>query len=114
MRVLHEEFARVGDVELCYETFGDRDAEPLLLIMGLGTQMLAWSPEFCELLVQRGFFVIRYDNRDVGRSTWMKGAPPRIRELARRRIRNPAYTLTEMAGDAVGLLDHLGIPSAHV
>ena len=64
-----ESMCTVGDVELCYETFGDRANPPLLLVMGLGTQMLGWHEEFCEQLAERGFFVVRYDNRDVGRST---------------------------------------------
>ena len=56
-------------VELCYQTFGDPDAEPLLLVMGLGGPMTWWDPEFCQMLADRGFFVVRYDNRDTGRST---------------------------------------------
>ncbi|MDX6696710.1 MAG: hypothetical protein QOE65_107 [Solirubrobacteraceae bacterium] len=105
----------MGDVELCYETFGDPSAEPLLLVMGLATQMLAWHEDFCDALVERGFFVIRYDNRDIGRSTHFRGhRPPGMAELIARRPRNPAYTLSDMAADGIGLLDHLGIESAHV
>ena len=111
---MNEQFADVGPVTLCYETFGDQDDPAILLIMGLGTQMIAWREDFCRQLVDQGFFVIRYDNRDCGKSTSMKGAPPGIRELATRRIKNPAYSLAEMADDAVGLLDHLGIDTAHV
>ena len=66
---MDEQFADVGDIRLCYETFGERGNTPMLLIMGLGTQMLAWHEDFCRELAGRGFFVIRYDNRDVGRST---------------------------------------------
>ena len=69
-----ERTATVGDLELCYETFGSPDAPPLLLVMGLGSQMLLWDEDFCEQLAGRGFRVIRFDNRDVGRSTIMRGA----------------------------------------
>jgi pimeloyl-ACP methyl ester carboxylesterase len=110
-----EQFVKVGDVELCYETFGDASDEPLLLIMGLGTQMIAWREEFCEMLVARGFFVIRYDNRDIGRSTHLRDhRPPTTLQMLRRDRRAAAYTLDDMADDAAGLLDHLGIEPAHV
>jgi pimeloyl-ACP methyl ester carboxylesterase len=92
--------AKSNGVELEYETFGDPAAAPLLLIGGLGTQMLSWDEEFCELLASRGFYVIRFDNRDAGLSTWMDGSDE--------------YTLDDMARDAVGLLDALGIGAANV
>jgi pimeloyl-ACP methyl ester carboxylesterase len=112
---MNEQFAQVGDVELCYETFGDSQDPALLLIMGLGTQMLAWHEDFCGELASQGFFVIRYDNRDCGRSTrFDKVPPPSPREIVTRRPRNVAYTLDDMADDAAGLLDHLGIDAAHV
>src|SRR3954467_13655777 len=111
---MNEQFAEVGPVTLCYETFGDPTDPAILLIMGLGTQMVAWREEFCRQLVDRGFFVIRYDNRDSGKSTSMKGRPITTREKVTRRVKQPAYTLEEMADDAVGLLDHLGIQRAHV
>ena len=112
---MDEQYADVGDIRLCYETFGDRGDPAMLLVMGLGSQMLAWHEDFCRELAGRGFFVIRYDNRDVGRSTHFEDTPPpRPSELLRRRIRRPAYTLNDMADDAAGLLDALGIQSAHV
>jgi pimeloyl-ACP methyl ester carboxylesterase len=111
---MNEQFADLGPITLCYETFGDPSDPALLLIMGLGTQMIAWREDFCRQLVDRGFFVIRYDNRDCGHSSSMEGDPPTTRELITRRIKNPAYTLAEMADDAIGLLDHLGIEKAHV
>jgi pimeloyl-ACP methyl ester carboxylesterase len=115
MRAPNERFASVGDVELCYETFGDPASPPMLLIMGLGTQMIAWHEDFCAELVDRGFFVIRYDNRDVGRSSRFRHVrPPTPPELVRRRPGAVAYTLDDMAQDAAGLLDHLGQDSAHV
>ncbi|MDX6300144.1 MAG: hypothetical protein QOF53_1358 [Nocardioidaceae bacterium] len=103
-------------IELCYQTFGDATSDPLLLVMGLGGPMTWWDPEFCRMLADAGFFVIRYDNRDTGRSTRVQGRVTR-RTLAEgfvgRRSRAP-YTLDDMAGDAFGLLDHLGIGAAHV
>ena len=106
--------AKVGDVELCYETFGDRDDPALLLVMGLATQMLGWDEDFCAALAERGFFVIRFDNRDSGRSSRMPGRPPTLGQLVRRSRRAAGYTLDDMAADGVGLLDHLGIERAHV
>jgi pimeloyl-ACP methyl ester carboxylesterase len=113
--VVDERFATVGDVELCYETFGDPGDPAMLLIMGLGTQMIGWHEEFCGALVERGYFVVRYDNRDSGRSAHFDSVPPPTPgELLRRRIRRPAYTLADMADDAAGLLDHLDVGAAHV
>jgi pimeloyl-ACP methyl ester carboxylesterase len=112
---VNEQFAPVGDVELCYETFGDRADPAMLLIMGLGTQMLGWHADFCQELAGRGFFVIRYDNRDSGRSTHFDQVPPpKVSELVKRRFSRLAYTLEDMGSDAVGLLDALGIEKAHV
>jgi pimeloyl-ACP methyl ester carboxylesterase len=112
---MNEQLCTVGGIELCYETFGDPADPALLLVMGLGFQMVAWPEEFCEGLVERGFHVIRFDNRDTGRSTHLSQAPPpTLTELATRRIRRPAYKLEDMARDAAGLLDHLGIERAHV
>jgi pimeloyl-ACP methyl ester carboxylesterase len=110
-----ESFCRVGDIEICYETFGEPGDPAILMIMGLGTQMVAWHDEFCTELAERGYFVIRHDNRDIGRSTRLDGAPtPSLLQLATRDKRAAAYTLADMAGDSVGVLDHLGIEKAHV
>ena len=80
-----EAIARVGELDICYETFGDPGDEAILLIMGLGTQMVAWHAEFCAQLASHGFFVIRHDNRDIGRSTRLKDAPtPSLLQLLRR------------------------------
>jgi pimeloyl-ACP methyl ester carboxylesterase len=112
---MNEQFCKVGEVELCYETFGDPGDPAVLLIMGLGTQMIAWPDDFCAALVERGYHVIRYDNRDVGRSTHFDDVPPpSLWELLLRRPRNIAYTLDDMADDGAGLLDHLNIEAAHV
>jgi pimeloyl-ACP methyl ester carboxylesterase len=110
-----EQLARVGEVELCYETFGDRADPAMLLVMGLGTQMLGWHEELCEQLAGRGFHVIRFDNRDIGRSSRVSHVrPPTLLELLRHDRRTAGYSLSDMADDAVGLLDHLGIERAHV
>src|SRR4051794_4641610 len=112
---MSEAFARAGELEICYETFGDRSDPAMLLIMGLGTQMVAWHDEFCEQLAGHGFFVIRHDNRDIGRSTRLDGAKtPTLGQLLRRDPDGAAYTLAEMAGDSVGVLDALGIEQAHI
>jgi pimeloyl-ACP methyl ester carboxylesterase len=110
-----EQLCTVGDgVELCYETFGDPEAPAMLLTMGLATQMLGWHEDFCAELADRGFHVIRFDNRDCGRSQRMNGTVPSTLQLLRRDKRAASYTLEDMAGDGVGLLDHLGIEAAHV
>jgi pimeloyl-ACP methyl ester carboxylesterase len=110
-----EETARVGDVELCYETFGERSNPTVLLVMGLATQMLGWREDFCAQLAERGFHVVRYDNRDVGRSTrFSQHRPPTVAQLVRRDANAAAYTLDDMADDGVGLLDCLGVDRAHV
>ena len=105
----------VGELELCYETFGSATAPPVLLIMGLASQMLLWDDQFCEQLASRGFRVIRFDNRDVGRSSHLRGAIiPSRWQLLRRSASGAAYTLEEMAADSVGLLDALEIRAAHI
>ena len=110
-----EQLARVGEVELAYETFGDPADPALLLVMGLGMQLIHWDNELCDMFVERGFHVIRFDNRDVGRSTKIRGGPPpNLLAAFLGRTENAPYTLADMAGDAVGLLDHLGIDGAHV
>ena len=110
-----EQICRIGDVDIAYETFGDPSRPALLLVMGLATQMIAWHEDFCAELAGHGFHVIRFDNRDVGRSSAMRDLPvPTLRQLALRSKKAAGYTLSDMAGDAVGLLDHLGIERAHV
>jgi pimeloyl-ACP methyl ester carboxylesterase len=103
-------------VELCYQTFGSPDGDPLLLVMGLGGPMNWWDPELCTMLAEAGFHVVRFDNRDTGRSSRMPGRVSRlqlVQSFLGRGGRAP-YTLSDMAGDAFGLMDHLGWDSAHV
>ena len=106
--------ARANGIELEYETFGGPSAQPLLLIMGLGAQMITWDDGFCALLADRGFQVIRFDNRDVGLSTWMKDAGPPDMAAALGGQPRPAYQLDDLAADAAGLLDALNIRAAHI
>ena len=110
-----EQFYDVGrGITLCYETFGEASDPPLLLIQGLGMQMVGWPEEFCEQLAARGFYVVRFDNRDIGRSTRVSGRPPTPGQLVRRRIDPVHYTLSDMAQDAAGLLRALELEPAHV
>ena len=106
--------APVNGIELCYQEMGDPDGEPLVLIMGLATQMIAWHEDFCGMLAERGFRVVRFDNRDIGRSTKIRsaGVPNPLDLLVGRG--QPEYRLRDMATDTVGLMDHLGIEAAHV
>jgi len=108
-------YAPANGIELCYEPFGDAAGRPLLLIMGLGAHMTHWDESVCALFVDRGFFVVRYDNRDVGLSTKLDDAPaPNVLAALGGDTSSAAYTVDDMAADAAGLLDHLGIASAHV
>src|SRR5882672_3174050 len=112
---MDERFCDVGrGITLCYETFGEPSNPTALLIMGLGTQMVAWNEDFCRALAARGFYVVRFDNRDVGRSTHVQGAPPTIRQLLTRSRRAAHYTLADMADDTAGLLSELELAPAHV
>lgn len=110
-----EQLAPANGIELCYQEMGDPDGEPLLLVMGLATQMIAWDEEFCSMLVARGFRVVRFDNRDIGRSTRIRsaGVPGKLDMVLGRRHATP-YLLRDMAADTFGLMDHLGIDSAHL
>lgn len=106
--------APANGIELAYETFGDPSSPPLVMIMGLGTQMIAWPDELCHDLAGAGHWVIRYDNRDAGESTHLSGvkAPP-VAAVAARRSK-PPYTVSDMGRDLLGLLDALEVDSAHL
>jgi pimeloyl-ACP methyl ester carboxylesterase len=106
--------ARANGIVLEYETFGDAKSPPLLLIMGLGAQMISWDENFCSQLADRGFYVIRFDNRDSGLSTKMEAAGEPDLMSALTGSATPAYRLEDLAADAVGLLDALGIGAAHI
>ncbi len=105
---------RSNGLELAYEAFGDRSAPPIVLIMGLGTQMIAWPDELCEDLAGRGRYVVRFDNRDVGLSTHLTGVrAPSVARVATRRTK-PPYTVSDLGRDTLGLLDALELRSAHL
>jgi len=120
--ILHGEPATAvldSGMELVYDTFGNSSEAPLLLIQGLSWQMVMWDEGFCSALAERGYFIIRFDNRDIGQSTHMDtaGIPHIARLIADIAAGKPVevpYLLSDMAGDSFGLLDHLGISSAHV
>jgi pimeloyl-ACP methyl ester carboxylesterase len=111
--------AKANGIELCFDTFGDPAAPPLVLIMGLAAQMIAWDDEFCAQLAGRGYRVVRFDNRDIGLSTRLDAAGvPDVQAafmaaLQGKPVQAP-YLLSDMANDVVGLLDTLAIEAAHI
>jgi len=101
--------ASANGLEICYETFGNPADPPLLLVMGLGAQMIAWDEEFCRTLADRGFHVIRFDNRDCGLSSKIEGGPiPNPAAAMGGDTSSAAYRLSDMAGDAVGTAGRVG------
>jgi pimeloyl-ACP methyl ester carboxylesterase len=113
-----ERIAKSNGLELCYQTFGVSTDPAMLMIMGLGAQMIVWDDEFCEALAARRFFVIRFDNRDVGKSSKINIPPIDVAKALfalkpGERLAAP-YLLSDMAADALGLLDALGIAKAHL
>jgi len=113
------QIVKANGIDLCYEIFGAADAEPMLLIMGLGAQMIEWDDEFCRQLAARGFRVIRFDNRDIGQSGKLTGGTrvTPFEFFKMRFFKTPIaapYKLYDMAKDAIGLMDALGIDSAHI
>jgi pimeloyl-ACP methyl ester carboxylesterase len=107
--------ARNGDVEISYEVLGPPDGQPLLLVMGLGMQRIFWPDEFCQGLIDRGFTITRFDNRDAGESTHFRtaGRPSMLAMFTRPETVAP-YRLDDMADDAVAVLDAVDWPTAHV
>ncbi len=110
--------AQLGDVTIEYEVDGPDDGQPMLLVMGLGAQLVAWPTDVVDGLADRGYRVIRMDNRDIGLSTKTEGPVPTraalFKGFAHRRYARAEYLLSDMAADAVALLDHLGVGAAHV
>lgn len=101
-------------IEIAYETFGEATDPPMVMVMGLGVQMIAWPDEMCQALADSGFYVIRFDNRDVGLSTHLRNAPtPTVTEALLRRKKAP-YTIQDMAEDTLGLITALGFDSVHL
>jgi pimeloyl-ACP methyl ester carboxylesterase len=107
--------AQVGDVELAYETFGEAGAPPVLLVMGLATQMIGWPDDFCRQLADRGYRVVRFDNRDIGLSTHVHDAgAPDVMAVLGGDSSSVRYGLADLADDTVGLLDVLGLDRVHL
>jgi pimeloyl-ACP methyl ester carboxylesterase len=110
--------ASANGIELFYDDFGRASDPTVLLIMGLGSQMIDWEPDFCGLIAERGFHVVRFDNRDVGLSTHLDSTVDLLGLFATQASGLPPpavpYLLADMAGDAAGLIDHLGVGGAHV
>ncbi|MFX0021031.1 MAG: alpha/beta fold hydrolase [Candidatus Hermodarchaeota archaeon] len=110
---------KANNIEIEYDTFGNPSSKPLLLIMGLGAQMIRWEEELCKKFVERGFYVIRFDNRDIGLSTkFDEAGEPDIMKLYMQMAKGEKieslYTLDDMADDAVGLLTAINIDKAHI
>tara|TARA_B100000686_G_C16731063_1_gene940713 strand:- start:540 stop:1424 length:885 start_codon:yes stop_codon:yes gene_type:complete len=108
-----------GDTTLFYDTMGSPDNPTILLIMGLGAQMVAFREEFCQLLVDAGFHIVRFDNRDVGLSSKTSGTPPALQELLGAQGQDPSdfsvpYVLSDMSDDAIAVLDAVGVEKAHL
>jgi pimeloyl-ACP methyl ester carboxylesterase len=108
-----------GDIEVCYETFGDEQAPALLLVMGLGAQMTAWPDDWCRAFADAGRFVIRFDNRDCGLSTKLQGVPVDLAAVlaaweGQGEMPPVPYLLSDMADDAIAVLDDLDIDKAHI
>lgn len=111
--------AKVNDIEIVFDTFGDPHRSPVLLVMGLGAQLIDWRDDFCKRLASHGYWVIRYDNRDVGLSTKFDdaGIPNMLKMLkasSQGEILESPYSIKDMANDGVGLMDVLEIEKAHV
>ena len=110
---MSEEFSTVGDIRLCHESFGSASDPTVVLVMGLGLSMDWWREAFCRELAGRGFHVVRFDNRDVGRSTHLRGPGISGWGFVTRRAK-PVYTLADMADDVGGLIAALDPRGAHV
>jgi pimeloyl-ACP methyl ester carboxylesterase len=106
--------APANGVEIEYDTFGDPSAPPLVLIMGLGTQMIAWPVPFCQAIADEGFHVVRFDNRDCGLSTIVDAPPPGFGDLLAGDTSGVPYLMPDLSDDVAGLLDALGVDSAHI
>ena len=109
-----ELFAPSNGLRLCWQGFGEPKAPPLLLIMGLGAQMIWWEDDFCRALAGRGYYVVRFDNRDIGRSSYIEVPPPDLAGFFSGKPPAAPYTLDDMARDSVGLMDALKIERAHI
>lgn len=114
-----EQLVVANNIHINYDSFGDKRHPTIVLIMGLATQMIYWDEQFCKLLAAQGYWVIRFDNRDNGKSTWLDSSPvpSNLALLANAVFKRPlgaAYLLSDMMNDTLGLLDALDLDSAHI
>jgi pimeloyl-ACP methyl ester carboxylesterase len=109
-----EDFISANQIRICWDSFGDAADPAVILIMGMGAQMIGWDDAFCAQIAAHGFHVIRFDNRDVGHSTKIAAPVPDVRRAMLGLHVDAPYLLDDMADDAAGLLDHLGIQAAHI
>jgi pimeloyl-ACP methyl ester carboxylesterase len=114
-----EQLISANNIQINYDSFGDKSHPAIVLIMGLATQMIYWDEDFCQLLASKGYWVIRFDNRDIGKSTWLDSLPKPtgFALLANSVFKRPigaAYLLSDMMNDTLGLLDALDIDRAHI
>lgn len=108
------QYATRGDIKIAYETLGDPKNESIIFISGLGSQLVFWTDEFCQPFIDRGFHIIRFDNRDVGLSHKTSGKPPLVEEVMQQADFAVPYTLSDMAADTISVLDAVGVEKAHV
>jgi len=115
---MSSKYINVNGISTCYEQFGEENKECILLISGLGSQMVRWNLDFCRNLMNKGFRVIRFDNRDAGKSTFIEHKVADVGQLMQLlqqgKIPENAYSLMDMAKDAIGLLDALKIEKSHI
>ena len=114
-----EQLVTANNIRINYDSFGDKSHPAIVLIMGLATQMIYWDEQFCKLLASQGYWVIRFDNRDIGKSTWLDSNPPPtslalLTNAVFKRPLGATYLLFDMMNDTVGLLDSLHLKSAHI
>ena len=114
-----EQLVAANNIDINYDSFGDKSHPAIVLIMGLATQMIYWDEQFCKLLASQGYWVIRFDNRDNGKSTWLDSIPPPtslalLKNAVFRRSLGATYLLSDMMKDTLGLLDALHLKSAHI
>jgi pimeloyl-ACP methyl ester carboxylesterase len=114
-----EQLVATNNIDINYDSFGNKSHPAIILIMGLATQMIYWDEQFCKLLASQGYWVIRFDNRDNGKSTWLDSIPPPsslalLTNAVFKRPLGAVYLLSDMMKDTVGLLDALHLESAHI
>lgn len=108
------QFANNNGIQVAYETLGDPNNETIIFIAGLGSQLVHWTDELCQVFIDRGFHIVRFDNRDVGLTSKTEGIPPLVEEILRSEALSAPYTLSDMATDTIRVLDAIGVEKAHI